>query len=89
MVLVSPIVKHLAVYSPQEYPTINLGTGGNHPSICIFIKVFLTKINPKYAVMIFFANDNFSQNKSYYYDFILKTTKNILLIKKKLSWTQN
>ena len=66
----------------DQFNVINIGTSGNHPIIyAALAKNFLSKIKPKYAVMIFYANDNqffkdiedsyhykyfFIQNRSYF-----------------------
>ena len=59
----------IAGYLETSLNVINLGTSGNEPiHYSALAKVFLPKIKPKYAAIIFYANDNgVGVEESYYY----------------------
>ena len=67
---------------------VNLGTGGNHPiHYAALAKTFLPRIKPKYAAMIFYANDNqvFDDlEKSYHYKYYFVENRSYFLDGEKL-----
>jgi hypothetical protein len=67
---------------------VNLGTGGNGPiHYAALAKTFLPRIKPKYAVMIFYANDNqvFDDlEKSYHYKYYFVENRSYFLDGEKL-----
>ena len=57
-----------------KYNSINLGTGGNDPiHYAAIAKVFLPILKPRYATIVFYANDNNVWSaSSYYYRYYFK-----------------
>lgn len=52
-------------------PILNLGTAGNGPiHYAAIAKTFLPAVQPRRAVMVFFANDNLDESKSVYRSFL-------------------
>lgn len=69
-----PDDKNIAGIMGKSATTLNLGVGGDNPiHYAATAKLFIPKIKPEFAVMVFYANDNDAGNRdSIYFQYYLR-----------------